>query len=134
MPRGLAVAMGVQAVVLVVAGIGLVVAPTGLREWWPWALTPLTSRVIGAWFVALGFAAGLAIHERDLSRLRSAAITYVVFGLLEAGALVRYRDDVEWDSAAAWLYVALLCAVAATGAFGWWSSVRQDGRRTLDRR
>jgi hypothetical protein len=134
MPRGLAIAMGVQAVILVVAGIGLVVASSGMREAWPWMLTPLTSRVIGAWFVALGFAAGLSTRECDLARLRTASITYVVFGLLQAGALVRFRDDVDWGDAAAWLYVALLAAITITGAYGWWGAVTQRDARTLDRR
>jgi hypothetical protein len=78
--------------------------------------------------VALGFAAGLAVHEGDLSRLRAAAITYVVFGLLQAGAIVRYRDDVDWDRASAWLYVAVLAAITASGGYGWW---RSSMRRTV---
>jgi hypothetical protein len=119
MPRGLAIAMTLQAVVLTVVGVSLLVVPTRVLDSWPWALTPLTARAIGAWCLALGFAAALAVHEKDLSRLRVAAITYVVFGVLQAGAIVRYRDDVDWDSAAAWLYVAMLAAITASGAFGW---------------
>jgi hypothetical protein len=119
MPRGLAIALVVQAAVLTAVGVCLVVVPTRVLDLWPWTLTPLTARAIGAWCVALGFAAGLAVHERDLFRLRAAAVTYVVFGLLQAGALVRYRDDVAWDEAAVWLYVAALVAITASGAYGW---------------
>jgi hypothetical protein len=119
MPVGLAWTMGVQAAVLTVVGVSLVSAPTRLAEIWPWELTPLTARAIGAWCIALGFAAGLSVHERDLSRLRTAAITYVVFGILEAGAVVRYRDEVDWDRAAAWLYVAALAVITVSGAYGW---------------
>jgi hypothetical protein len=122
MSRGLAAAMALQAVLLTAVGISLVIASTWALERWPWMLTQLTARAIGAWCVALGFAAGLAVHERDLSRLRAAAITYVAFGLLQAGAIVRYRDDVDWDRPAAWLYVAVLVTITATGAHGWRSS------------
>jgi hypothetical protein len=124
MPRGLAVALAVQAVVLTAVGVGLVIVPARVLDLWPWTLTPLTARAIGAWCVALGFAAGLAVHETDLSRLRAAAVTYVVFGLLQAGAIVRYRDDVDWDRAAAWLYLAALAAITASGAYGWQRSLR----------
>jgi hypothetical protein len=119
MPRGLALALEAQSAVLTAVGVALVAVPNRVLDLWPWMLTPLTARAIGAWCVALGFAAGLAVHERDLSRLRAAAVTYVVFGLLQVVALVRYRDDVEWDRAAAWLYVAVLAAITASGAYGW---------------
>jgi hypothetical protein len=119
MPRGLAVALVLQAAVLTAVGLCLVIVPTRVLDRWPWTLTPLTSRAIGAWCVALGFAAGLAVREKDLSRLRAASVTYVVFGLLQAGAVLRYRDDVAWDEAAAWLYVAALVAITASGAYGW---------------
>jgi hypothetical protein len=89
-------------------------------------LTPLTARTIGAWCVALGFAAGLAVHERDLGRLRAAAITYVAFGLLQTGAIIRHRGDVDWDRASAWLYVAVLAAITASGAYGWRSSTNRN--------
>jgi hypothetical protein len=100
-------------------GVALLAAPARVAGSWPWALTPLAGRAIGAWFIALGFAAGLARHERDLARLRVAAVTYVVFGLLQAGALVRFRGDVDWTRPATWLYVAVLAALTATGAYGW---------------
>jgi hypothetical protein len=126
MPRGLAIVMASQAVVLTVVGVSLVVVPNRVLDLWPWALTPLTARAIGAWCVALGFAAGLAVHERDLSRLRAAAVTYVVFGLLQAGAILRYRGDVDWGRAAAWLYVAVLATITASGAYGWRRSLARS--------
>jgi hypothetical protein len=119
MPRGLAIALVVQAVVLTAVAVSLLAVPTRILDHWPWTLTPLTARAIGAWCLALGFAAGLAVHEKDLSRLRAAAVTYVVFGVLQAGAILRYRDDVDWGGAAAWVYVAVLAAITASGAFGW---------------
>jgi hypothetical protein len=117
--RGLATALAAQAVVLTIVGVGLVVSPTRVDQLWPWALTPLVARVIGAWCVALGFAAGLALWERDLSRLHAAAITYVVFGLLQAGAIARYHGDVEWDGPSIIVYLAMLAVITTCGAYGW---------------
>jgi hypothetical protein len=76
MPAGLAAVLVTQGVVLAATGMALVIAPDRVAEWWPWTLTPLAGRAIGAWFLALGFAAGLAVRERDLSRLRAAAVAY----------------------------------------------------------
>jgi hypothetical protein len=118
-PAGLAALLVLQAVALSGVGVALVIAPTRVAELWPWALTPLTGRAIGAWLVALGFAAGWAVHEKDLTRLRAAAITYVCFGVLQSGALVRFSDDVDWGHAAAWVYVAGLAVITVSGVYGW---------------
>jgi hypothetical protein len=118
-PPPLVVALVVQGVVLTTVGVALVVAPTRAADLWPWTLTPLAGRATGAWCVALGVAAGLAAREKDLSRLRAAAATYVCLGLLQAGALVRFSGDVEWDHPAAWGYVAVLVLITITGGYGW---------------
>jgi hypothetical protein len=134
MPVGLAAVLVTQGVVLAATGMALVVAPDRVAEWWPWTLTPLAGRAIGAWFLALGFAAGLAVRERDLSRLRAAAVAYVCFGLLQSGALVRFSGDVEWDRPSAWAYVAMLALVTISGAYGWIAgreTHRQDHRRLV---
>jgi hypothetical protein len=134
MPVGLAAVLVAQGVVLALTGVALVFAPDRVAEWWPWTLTPLVGRAIAAWFLALGFAAGLAVHEKDLSRLRAAAVTYVCFGLLQAGALVRFSGDVEWDRPSAWGYVAILALITISGAYGWIAGRephRHDHRRLV---
>jgi hypothetical protein len=124
--RGLAGALAAQAIMLTVVGVGLVVAPTRFDQLWPWALTPLVARVIGAWCVALGFAAALALWERDLSRLRGAAITYVVFGVLQAAAIARYHGDVDWGRPSIIVYLAMLAVITTSGAYGWLQANRSN--------
>ena len=60
---------------------------------WVWPVTLLTSQALGAWLVAFGFAAGLAIWERDLSRLLVPAVAYTAFGVFELLVLLRYRTQ-----------------------------------------
>ena len=55
--RGL---LAVLAVVLLALGAALLIAPGWADAAWPWPLTPLTGRAIGAWNVGLGVAAGHA--------------------------------------------------------------------------
>jgi len=49
----LRILLGVQALVLIPAGAGLFLAPQLSPQLWPWVLTPLTARAIGAWLIAV---------------------------------------------------------------------------------
>jgi hypothetical protein len=117
LPRWLAVALAVEGAVMSVVGALLFVRP-GTISAWPWPLTPLTSRAIGAWLVSFGLAAGLAVAEDDLPRLRAPAVAYLVFGLAECVALLRYARSLDWGSPAAWVYLAFLLLATATAAAG----------------
>lgn len=117
LPRPLAVALAVEGAVMLAAGIALFVRPGWLSAW-PWPLSPLTSRIIGAWLVSFGVAALAAVAEADLGRLRAPAIAYLVFALAELLALLRYRSTLAWDTAPAWLYLGFLVLVGVTAAVG----------------
>jgi hypothetical protein len=117
LPRPLAVALAVEGAVMLAAGIALFVRPGWLSAW-PWPLSPLTSRIIGAWLVSFGVAALAAVAEADLGRLRAPAIAYLVFAVAELFALLRYRSTLAWDTAPAWLYLGFLVLVGVTAAVG----------------
>jgi hypothetical protein len=119
LPIAARAALAVQAVVLVVVGAALLVDPESVAAGWPWALTPLTGRAVGAWCLPLGLAAAMAVVERDAWRLRAAAVTYVVLGVLHATVLVRFHDDIAWDRRGTWAYLAVLASMVVVGAWGW---------------
>ncbi len=110
--------------VVTALGAAMVLVPSTAAGWWPWALTDLTSRAVGAWLVIVGLTAGQAAWENDWSRLRPLSITYVVLGVLQLLAVARYPDELE-PSPAAWTYVAFLIALVAFGAAGWRASRRR---------
>lgn len=118
LPGRLAWLIGLQGTVMAITGAALFVAPRTVGTGWPWSLTPLTGRAVGAWLAALGVAAALAIWEHDLVRLRAAAVTYAVFGALQLGALARFAGQVRWG-AAAWAYTLVVTSVLAAGLYGW---------------
>ena len=122
LPRALAVLLAGQGAVLFATGCVLFARP-GLLTAWPWPLTPLTSRAVGAWLVSFGIAAGLAVAEADLPRLRAPAVAYLVFGVAELAAVLRYAGTLAWGGAA-WAYVGFLLLVVLTAAVG----VRLTGR------
>lgn len=128
LPGWLIGVLAVQGTILLVTGAALFLLPAAREGLWPWPLTPLTARAVGSWLVAFGLAAWLSIRERDLERLEIAAISYVVFGVLEMVVLLRYPGAVQWGEPSAAIYLLVLLSIIPTGAFGWWA-VRQDAPR-----
>jgi hypothetical protein len=116
LPRWLSALLAVEGAIMFVVGVVLFVWPGALA--WPWALSALTSRAIGAWLISFGVAAGAALVENDLGRLRAPAVAYLVFAVAEVVAVLRYGSTLDWGAASAWLYVAFLVLVGVTAAAG----------------
>jgi len=122
--------LAAEGVLLFTAGVTLFVSgatvhhhePTTAAVFWPWALMPLSAQVIGAWLIALGLAAALAIHQRDLSRLLVSGMTYTAFGFFQLVAVIWYWPQLSRHDAWLWAYLGLLVAIIATGAYGWWAA------------
>ena len=111
--------LAAQGTVLLVLGSALLMSPGRAASWWPWMLTPLTGRAIGAWQVGVGIAAVHATLERELDRFRPAAAAAAVLGALQLVALARYRSDVSWHEPAGWIYLGFVASIFALGALGW---------------
>ena len=108
-------------VLLLVAGavgLALFLAPSTADELWPWPLTPLTSRAVAAWLLALAAGFACTLFERDWRRIAAAVPTFFAMPVLQAVALARYSDTVDWGSVQLWLYLAYLASLLALGGFG----------------
>ena len=120
-PRGPAAATWMRALVLgqgvgmLAFGVGLFAIPDIIAPSWPWTLTTLTARAIGAWLIGIGVAALHANRENDVSRIRPLAGGYTAFALLELVAIARYTGNVNWSAPAAWVYLAFLLSVLPVG-------------------
>jgi hypothetical protein len=123
LPLYLAAVLTGQGLVMLGVGAVLFFRPSGAAAVWPWALTPLTAQMVAAWLIAFGSAALFAVLERDLHRLRAAAVGYTVFGALQLAALLRFRTEIHWHAAPASIYVAVLASVVLAGLAGWRMSV-----------
>lgn len=113
--------LGLTAVALLL-GLGLLIAPLQTAPFWPWPLTALTGRAIGAWLIGIAVAAGQALWEADRRRVRAVMISFAVFALLQFVALARLGGEMAWDSPAAWLYVAALLLMGGAGLFVSWGT------------
>ncbi|WP_104044600.1 hypothetical protein [Arthrobacter sp. ZGTC412] len=103
--------------VLLSYGAALLAVPVQAATWWPWSLSELTARAIGAWLVGLGWAAAQGQLGGDIRTVRPVALTSVAFVVLQAVALLRYGDALTWPSAPAIGFVTVLLAIGVAG--GW---------------
>jgi len=129
-PGWLMALLGAQGAILFLAGVVLYAGgatrhhtPKGWTAFWPLPLAPMTSLAVGAWLIAFGFAAAMALWERDLSRLFVPAVAYTVFGVLQLSVVLWYRTEVTVDGWL-WAYVVLLVTIVAAGGYGWWAAQR----------
>ncbi|MBI5293431.1 MAG: hypothetical protein HY872_16265 [Chloroflexi bacterium] len=119
LPPGLRVTSLILAVVSLLAGVVLFIAPQAVAPWWAWQLTPLTARAIASWLIALGIVAAQVARENDYLGAEPVMIFFALFGLLQALGLARYPDDLVWSEPRGWLYLVFLAAVLLLGISGW---------------
>jgi hypothetical protein len=128
-PRGdrpmggwLRVVLSLQAGVMLGIGAALFLFGTEVASLWPWALTPLTARAIGAFLCGFGVAAAFAVREDDLDRLRGSALAYAALGLLELLAVAIHATDLTGSDLEQVLYIGFSASVLAVGAYGVFAS------------
>jgi hypothetical protein len=105
LPMAVRVFFGVFAIVLLIVGVAFFVAPEATVYIWPWTLTPLTGRAVGAWLIGLGLTSAQLTRENDALRVRPAIVSALTLAILEIVALVRYSSDVDWTRLLAWVYI-----------------------------
>jgi hypothetical protein len=118
--------LGAQGAIMLVTGIILFLFPATASTFWPWELTPLTSRAIGAWLIGIGVIALHMTWENDHGRNRIAYISYAVLGILQAVTLVRYFGEVNWSTVGSWIYLLIVISIILIGFYGW-----KESRQTL---
>jgi hypothetical protein len=118
LPRRLRALLIFEGVAMLVAGAVLLFSAGLADDLWPWALSPLTSRAIGAFFSGVGLTALIAVRDDDPVSFRGAALAYTVLGLLELLALVLHTPDLEGDHFDTAIYVMSWSLVILTGGYG----------------
>lgn len=104
---------------MVAIGVALFAVPATRLTVWPWTLTLLTARALGAWLLAIGLGAFHAVREDDLARIRPLGAGLTFFAVLELLALARYPGDMRWDAVGAWVYLLFLASLLPAGVYAW---------------
>jgi hypothetical protein len=115
-PGWLRITLGVFGAIMVVVAAGLAVIPEEMAKIWPWELTPLTGRILGAWTAGFGVVLLWAWWENDRFRVVPAAAVLGLLGLFQLLTLARFGGDISWDEPGAWIYVAALAIALVGGA------------------
>jgi hypothetical protein len=102
---------------LVLGGIWFLLLPVQAAAMaWPWQLTPLTGRSVGAWLVGLGAVTAHLGYEGDWARARAAGWGFVAFTVLQLVALLRFPGVLDLGDGRAWLYLAWVLGLGLLGA------------------
>ena len=115
-----------QAVILLPIGAALFVAPERADSLWPWTLTTLTGRAVGAWLLGIGVGLVHATIEGDLRRTRPGLTAYAVLGAFQLLAIARYPGDVDWGAVKSWVYLAFVVSVFVAGVLGLAGAARAE--------
>jgi hypothetical protein len=122
LPAWLRTTLWVQAAVMLLLGAALFLAPQAVAPLWPWTLTPLTGRAVGAWLLGIGIAAAHMAWENEFDRARIGLLAYAIFAVLELVALLRYAGTVDWAGPRGWIYVLFLLSILGVGVYGWFGA------------
>jgi hypothetical protein len=123
---GLRLVIYLLAAGMLVVGLALFAVPAGAGVLWPWELTPLTGRAVGAWLIGLGVAAANMAWEGDWRRVLPVSAMFAVFGALELVVLLRFVGGVDWGGARAWVYLLFLLIMLALGLDGLYAARRRE--------
>lgn len=121
LPRLVRLAIGIVGTLTVLTGIVLFLQPSALVSAWPWQLTPLTARVMGALFALTG-AGELAIARDARWSAARIALQSLMIGVAAIGlALVFSWSDFNQANPLTWIFLAslLFLLVASPILYRW---------------
>jgi hypothetical protein len=118
LPGWMRLNLSVQGLVMLVTGIALLLFSEQMFPVWPWKLSALTARAIGAWGAGIGVLALQAAWENDWPRLRSFMMSYAIYGTLLGINLLRFTSTFDWSNISAPIFAVFVGAIFVTGAYG----------------
>jgi len=118
LPPPVRAALGVQGVVMLALGIALLAAPVQVARLWPWPLTALTGRAVGAWLVGLGIIVAQSWHANRRDTVAIVFPANIVYGALQLAVLAGFAHSMHWDQVSAWCYLLFLASLLAVGIAG----------------
>jgi hypothetical protein len=113
--RGAVAAVGVFALA---TGVAMFLAPGTMIDLWPWPLTPLACRVVGASVCLGGAGIGVWFDPRWTSLRLMLQVEALMLGLMLLAAM-RAHDELLPDRALAWPLLLGVLAVLAGSAYLW---------------
>jgi len=105
LPRAVRLLGGGLGVVLAVTAVALFVSPAAMIDAWPWAVSPLTARILAGWFALFGVVNAAVVLDPRWSGARILIQSQLLgFALVLAG-VVRVPDNFDQSNPLTWVVV-----------------------------
>ncbi len=118
LPRWIRSVLIAQGFIMLAMGGAMLLFSDQMIPFWPWKLSVLTSRAIGAWGVGIGVIVLHANWENDWNRLFPMMISYAVYGYLQLVNIIRYASIINWSGLSAILYTVFVVSICISGTHG----------------
>jgi len=125
LPPVVRAALGLQGAVMLALGAALLAVPVQAARLWPWPLTALTGRAVGAWLVGLGIITAQSWHADRDEVVGVAFPAIIVYAALQLAVLAGFARSLHWDQAPAWCYLLFLASLLAVGVAGLTTVIRR---------
>jgi hypothetical protein len=109
---------GVLGLVITLSAVALFVAPGPMIESWPWAVSPLTARVLAGWFALFGVVNGVVVLDSRWSGARVLVQSQLLGFALVLLGVARAWEDFDTENPLTWavvggmaLYLALVAVL-----------------------
>ena len=110
----------VHLLVVLPVGLAMFLLPDWAQSHWPWKMTPLNVRFIGAFFFGAAFISGWALRQGSEELLLPVLVLYAVFATLATVASLIHIGLFDPARLVTWAFFTLYVFVAAgSWLFGW---------------
>jgi hypothetical protein len=114
---GLRTALAIEGATMLAVSAVMVLAPDTAADFWPWALSALTSRALGAFVLGVALVALLVVREQGIELFAGTAAALVVLAGFQLLAVALHTADLGDDGFATGVYLVFVAAVGATGVY-----------------
>lgn len=109
--------LAIEGAALLAISLVMLLAPDTAADLWPWVLSPLTSRALGALVLATGLVALIIARDGRLP-LTGVAGAFGALGALQLLAVALHSGDLGKDDLATGVYLGFWAVVVLTGTYG----------------
>jgi hypothetical protein len=102
-----------------IIGLTLFLFPEQIASFWPWSLTPLTSRVIGGWWLSGASLQFMLSQQKTLHTARIGLLANIlVIASLIIGALIHFTEF-DGPQISVWMYLLVNLLVGGFSVYSW---------------
>jgi hypothetical protein len=114
---GLRTALAIEGATMLAVSAVMLLAPDTAADFWPWALSALTSRALGAFVLGVALVALLVAREPGIELVAGTAAALVALAGLQLLAVALHTPDLGDDGFATGAYLGFVAIVGATGVY-----------------